>query len=233
MRGTCAGEMYRIYRHTDVDAVLPITSSLGDILPSALAELRATPVRKGLIAREILLGNLLHTSTVVVRRKWIERAGGLDVGWGNGGEDYELYTRLCALGPVLLIDAPAINYQVGAEDQLTTSSERMLAIARNDLRTIRARFADPGRRASLGPKVARQRLARAMGWIGGIEFELGHRGQAARHLTGSISRDLRLDRRSWLLACCMLPHSAVASLRSVRGVLRRPSRSGLAGIRTS
>jgi GT2 family glycosyltransferase len=211
-------EMYLCYRHTDVDAVLPAVNALGSLLPSIPGELASSPVRKGELAMHILLGNFLHTSTVVVRRNWIERAGGVDASWGNGGEDYEFYTRLCALGPVMLIDAPSILYQVGAEDQLTTSSARMLSIARNDLRTIRARLAEPARRASLEPRVARHRLARALGWVGSVEFDLGHRLEAARHLAASLGRRPGLDRRSWLLACCVLPSGAVASLRSLRRV---------------
>ena len=224
-------EMYGSYRDFDIDSVLRPVCTLGDLLPSAPREFAVSPVRVGDLRTHILLGNFLHTPTVVLRRRWIERAGGLDETWGNGGEDYEYYTRLCALGPVMLIDAPSIHYQIGVQDHLTAPA-RMLSIARNDLRTVRARFAEPERRDSLAPPVARRRLARSLGWVGSAEFDVGHRVQAARNLAASLGLQPKLDRRVLLLALCALPGSAVESLRLLRRRVRERGR-GASGLRAS
>jgi GT2 family glycosyltransferase len=218
-------QMYGAYHHhhIDLDSIMTRVGTLADFLPAAPAALANAPVRIGDLSSHILLGNLLHTPTVLFRRKWAEQAGGLDPTWVNGG-DYEYYTRLCALGPVMIIDAPSIVYHTGAEDQLTAPS-KMLSMARNDLRTVRARFSEPGRLSKLPRSALRNRLSLSLGWVGGVEFELGHRGEAARYLAASLRVRPALDRRLLLLGLCALPAAAIDGLRALRRATKRRRRA--------
>src|SRR5207253_11415151 len=56
-------------------------------------ELTTAAVREGDLFSAILLGNLIHTSTVLFRRSWCERTGGFDESYSRAGEDREC-TRL-------------------------------------------------------------------------------------------------------------------------------------------
>lgn len=212
--------MYRAYNHISIESIMPQYGVLRDLVAKAPAAYANAPLRIGDLSTYILLGNLLHTSTVLFRRVWAERAGGFDPSWGNGGEDYEYYTRLCALGAVALIDAPSIAYRVGAEDQLT-APDKLLTIARNNLRTVRARFADANRRAKLPRSDVRNRLAWSLQWVGSTEFEAGNRWAAAKHLAASLRVKFGLDRRWLYLAACALPTPAVDGLRVLKRQMQR------------
>jgi GT2 family glycosyltransferase len=213
--------MYGAYHHdhVDLDSIMTRVGTLSDVLPSAPAALAGVPLRVGDLSSHILMGNLLHTPTVLYRRSWAEQTGGFDTSWINGG-DYEYYTRLCALGPAIFIDASSIVYHTGGADQLTAPN-RMLSMARNDLRTVQARVSEPGRIDGIPAERIRSRLSWSLSWVGAMEFELGHRGQAARKFAASLRARPALDRRLLYLALCGLPGPAVDVLRAVRRAIRR------------
>jgi GT2 family glycosyltransferase len=198
--------MYGAYAVVDVESLMPTAGTLSDLIAEAPHHSADAPVRVGDLAAHIFFGNLLHTSAVLLRRSCLDLIGGFNPAWGNGGEDYEFYTRLCALGPAILIDAPAVRYRVGAADQLT-APEHMLHIAERNLATLRARLADAaaGRFEALARSAVRERLAASLGWVGSAELEAGHRTGAARHLAESLVLRPRVDRRLLLLACCLPP----------------------------
>jgi len=202
-------KMYGAYGAVDIESLMPTDATLSDLIAEAPSHLAAAPVRVGNLSAHILLGNLLHTSTVMIRRSCLDLISAFNLDWGNGGEDYEFYTRLCALGSAVLIDAPAARYRVGSVDQLT-APKNMLHIAQRNLATLRARLsdADAGRFDALAPSAVRQRLAWSLGWLGSAELEVGHRVAAARHLSASLGLWPRVDRRLLLLACC-LPSTAL------------------------
>jgi glycosyltransferase involved in cell wall biosynthesis len=207
--------MYAAYSRVDFDAAMGAAGTVSGLVPAASPDIATAAVRIGDLSSQILIGNLVHTSTVLLRRTCIEAVGGFDTRWRNGGEDYEFYTRVCARGPVVLIDAPSIRYRVGADDQIT-APHKLLNMAQRDLETVRARFAEPARRNSLPRPVVRQRLAWSLEWVGSSEFEIGRRGSAARHLAHSLGLVPRVDRRLWLLAACALPPRALAAIRAAK-----------------
>ncbi len=216
--------MYGAYRDVQLESVMQRHGTLADLMPSVPEDVATAPVLVGDLSSEILLGNLLHTPTVMLRRTWVERVGGLDAGWGNGGEDYEYYTRLCGEGLVLLIDAPSILYRIGADDQLT-APEKMLKMAHNNLRTVRARMADR-QRITLPQATIRRRVAWSLEWVGNMEFEAGRRGAAARHLASSLKTRPRFDRRIVVLVLCAFPTTMVDWLRAARRFVRRRGAAG-------
>jgi GT2 family glycosyltransferase len=206
---------YDAYREVDFDALMPQVATLGDVYKSAPPAVRSAVVRMGDLSSAIIMGNLVHTSTVLVRRDWIHAVGGLHGTWQNGGEDYEYYTRLCTVGPVMLIDTPSILYRIGEADQLT-APDKMLPLAENNLRTVRARLEDRKGRISLPKSTVKKRLATSLAWVGSAHFEAGHRLPAARHLAASLRVRPRLDRRIALLLLCALPNIALVALRAIK-----------------
>jgi GT2 family glycosyltransferase len=220
--------MYGAYAKVDIEKTLRQVDTLGGLMTSGIPEdLALAAVREGDLYGPILLGNLLHTSTVLFRRAWFEKTGGSDES-SRSGEDYEFYIRLCSAGPVLFIDAPSTISRVGAPDQLTRPS-MMLEIARNNLRAVQKWAPSPARQRALSPRMLRRRIAESFAWVGEAEFDAGHRWSAARRLTKSLAVMPRLDRRAVLLVSCAVPDWALQRLRVVRHSIRastsgRPAR---------
>lgn len=207
--------MYAAFGKVDIEALLAQVDTLGDLSASSPSELADTAVRKGDLFSAILLGNLLHTSTVLFRRSWCERTGGFDESFVEAGEDYEFYVRLTSAGPVVFIDVPSTLYRVGAADQLTAPS-MMLEIARNNLRAVKKWLPRSESRVTLSRQAIRRRYADSFAWVGEAELDAGHRLMAVRRLWESLAVVPALDRRALLLARCALPGRLVDGLRWVR-----------------
>lgn len=207
--------MYAAHGKVEIETVMRQVDVLGSLSAHVPSELAASPVRLGDLFNEILLGNLLHTSTVLVRRAWVERVGGFDPSFVRAGEDYEFYVRLCSVGPVVFIDAPSTLYRVGAADQLTRPS-MLLEVARNNLRAIRKWVPHAGAHLALPQHMIRRRFADSYSWLAEAELGAGNRWTAARSLTSSIVQLPRVDRRAAMLVRCALPDGITHWLRGLR-----------------
>lgn len=207
--------MYKAHSHVSIEEKMHPLAALGDLSPAVPAELASAPVLVGDLFSEILLGNLLHTPTVLVRRSWVEQAGAFDPTFVRAGEDYEYYVRLCSVGPVIFIDAPSTDYCVGASDQLTRPA-MLLEIARNNLRALTKWMSHSAAFLTLTPESVRGRFADSYGWLGEAELDAGNRVAAARGLVLSLIRKPRIDRRTALLLRCALPNVIVGYLRALR-----------------
>lgn len=216
--------MYAAHSKVSIEKTMQQVEVLGALGAEAPAEYASTPVRFGDLFSEILLGNLLHTSTVLVRRDWVGRVGGFDPTFVRAGEDYEFYVRLCSLGPAIFIDAPSTLYCVGAPDQLTRPS-MLLEIARNNLRTIQKWVPHAGPHLTIPRRTTQTRFADSYAWLGEAELDAGNRLAAAQALVSSIVRRPRLDRRTLLLAKCFMPERLSTVLRDLRPKLRLRRRS--------
>ena len=212
--------MYAAYTKVLIEEVLDQVDTTGELSPAAPPEYSANAVRKGDLSRAILLGNLIHTSTVLFRRSWLERTGGFDESFARAGEDYEFYIRLCSAGPAVFIDTPSTYYRVGAADQLTRPA-MMLEIARNNLRAVEKWLPGAAPDAVLVPHMLRRRVSESLGWVGETELEAGYRWAASRRLLHSLALRPTLDHRVLLLVRCVLPSKAVDTLRNLRsGIFR-------------
>jgi GT2 family glycosyltransferase len=211
--------MYAAHARVNVDEHLEQVATLGSLSAAVPAALEGAAVRIGDLSSKILLGNLLHTSTVLVRRSWIERVGGFDPTFARAGEDYEFYVRLCSVGPVVFIDAPSTIYCVGAPDQLTRPAMH-LEIARNNLRAIKKWVLQAESPLALTVESVRARFADSYLWLAETELDAGHRIAAAYCIARSIAHRPTLDHRALALMRCGLPTSFVNSLRALRARLR-------------
>lgn len=79
------------------------------------------PVRlyAGNIFSPMVLGSLVHTSTVLLRRERVEKAGYFREDLRKGGEDYPFHLQVCREGDVMFADIATIQYQIGSADALT------------------------------------------------------------------------------------------------------------------
>jgi glycosyltransferase involved in cell wall biosynthesis len=207
--------MYSAYEKVDIAKTLQRVDDLGALGAPVPNELSSAAVLEGDLSSAILLGNLIHTSTVLFRRSWCERTGGFDESYRRAGEDYEFYIRLSSAGPVIFIDAPSTLYRIGAADQLTAPS-MILEIARNNLRAVETWIPLATNRVSLPSGTIRRRVSESFAWVGEAELDAGHRMSAARQLSRSLAVRPALDKRTALLIGCALPAKVRETLNKVR-----------------
>ena len=207
-------EMYGAFESVRLEEVLAREASWAEdgALPPAVAD---APVYRGDVFPAIFEGNVVHTSTVLLRRDRLRALGGFDTRFKPCGEDYDFHMRTCAGGPVAFLDTPSILYRIGAEDQIT--SRHLLHFARHDLLSVRRWLELAEGRARMAPEKVQARLARTYAWIGEEEVNAGNWPEARR----SLWRTLRLHpcqpRSALLLAFTLVPPAA---LRAVRRALR-------------
>lgn len=207
--------MYSVYHDIDITSVLARSATLRELSDAVPAPLASAPVLHGDLSSAILLGNLIHTSTVLFRRSWCQRTGGFDESYERAGEDYEFYIRLTSVGPVVFVDAPSTLYRVGVADQLTAPA-MMLEIARNNLRAIQTWLPRGSRSSGLPSYLVRRRFSESFAWLGEAELDAGHPLIAAGQLSRSILLQPALDKRSLLLASCALPATMRDRAHAVR-----------------
>ena len=213
-------KFYCAHLRVRIEEVCHRTATLGELWPAAPGgEVAARPVYVGDIFSHMLLGNLVHTSTVLLRRDRLRLTGEFDRSFRFSGEDYEFHLRTSFYGPVALLDASSIRYRVGAVDQLT-APEWMLEIAQNNLVTVQ-RWLERGKdRIQLPAELLRHRLAESYGWVGDQALRAGAQWTAVTHLW----RSLRLAPDLWLagrFGLSLLPRPAYLFLRAVCNQFRR------------
>lgn len=204
--------MYDAYRWFSRDELFESSRPLSAIAPALAAPLGDPAVYLGDVFSEMILGNLVHTSTVLLRRERLERVGGFDEGLRTSGEDHDFHLRTCREGPVAYLDVPSIHYLRGAADQLTAGDANMLAAAENFLRTVGRTIERDGERIRLPRVVIEDVLAEAHEWIGSVHAERGETLAAARHLARSL-RPGHAARLGGLVALSLLPRPAARTLR--------------------
>ena len=213
--------MYRHYSDIRLPAIF-----VGSItLPPGIAPgSPAARVWHGNVFRAMIGGNLVHTSTVLLRADRAAAVGGFDETLAVTGEDFDFHLRTCRAGPVAFADVPTAVYRVGAPDQLTLD-EHMVPMATNYLRTVeKAVAAEP----TLSVKERSAALGAAHAWLGEELLATGDRSAAKLHLRSALHGPRAL-RSGALLVVASLP-SAVAgpvrrALASGRQLARRLSRA--------
>ncbi len=203
-----------------IEQVLEATRALEGIWAEAPADVATAPTYKGDLFSSMLLGNLVHTSTVVLRRDRLRVVGGFDTSLRHSGEDYEFHLRTCSHGVVAFIDAPTLLYRVGAGDQLTAPAYNIY-IARNNLTTV-LRWLELGRgRINLPKYRLQRRLADSFRWVGEAELRRGDRRAARTHLWTSLRHAPRDTRTAMLLVFAALPGDALSTARTFKRALSR------------
>lgn len=222
-------KMYSAYRWFSRDELFERSMALSTV-DEALAERLGNPrLYTGDIFSEMVLGNLVHTSTVLLRRERLEKVGGFDLSLLLSGEDYDFHLRTCREGPVAYLDIPSIRYRRGSADQLTEPGLG-LQRAKNFLQTI-APVIDRDRARILLPRVVLEELlAEAHSWIGELHAQRGEHLDAFRHLLVSLLHKPAQPRMLGYLLLNLLPQPVASSARAMYRQLKTQLSFGHHGV---
>ena len=177
--------MYTAYRWFTNDQLFPESYPLREIAPDFAGAVGDARFRIGQIFSNMIMGNLVHTSTVVLRRERLDQIKGFDESLGYPGEDYDFHLRTCREGPVGLIDVPAIRYQQGMADRLT-ARKYQFKLAQNLLRTLEPVIQHERDKIQLPEKMLRQKLAEAHAWFAYENLERGDSDVSRKHYLQSL-----------------------------------------------
>lgn len=214
--------MYGAYRKTRLDRWLRPVGTLRDLNASVPPEQTDRTAWEGDLFSAMFLGNMVHTSTVLLRRERLRAVGGFDESLRPSGEDYDFHWRTCREGPVGFLDAATILYRVKGSDQLTAPAY-MPDIARNNLRTLENRLASDRSRLALPGRTIRRQLASAHTWLGAELLLGGGRPGSTRHLARGLAMHPLRPRVAVLLLFSLLPFAVLRTVRAAkRAALRTP-----------
>jgi glycosyltransferase involved in cell wall biosynthesis len=204
--------MYSAYRwFPTFESLFRSSVPLASLAPRAAELFPRRRLYFGEIGTAMLMGNLVHTSTVVLRRDRIDELKGFREDLRPAGEDYELYLRACRTGPVGYLDVSSIRYQLGRADQATRPANT-LRLAENFLRIIEPILNGVGR-GELPGEMRSAVLAEAHAWIGEARLDRGDAALARRALLRSLTFQPAQPRTARLLAGACLPSPLRAAAR--------------------
>jgi hypothetical protein len=206
--------MYSAYRWFSTEDLFDRAVPASEVLPG-VSELAHGTLYGGDIFSQMVMGNLVHTSTVMLRRERLARVRGFDEDLKPSGEDYDFHLRTCREGPVAFLDVPAIQYQRGMPDRLTRP-EYAIHVSSNFLRTIERLLERDRDRIKLPGEMINAVRAEAHMWVGEMLLAGGDRAGARRQLAKSLAREVIGLRSARLLLAAMLPPPAVDLLRRLK-----------------
>ena len=208
--------MYSCWRHyPDPGVIFGGADDLARIAPMLAAEVGAGRLYTGEAFSPMIRGNLVHTSTVLLRRDRADQVGFFNEQLKLAGEDFDFHLRTCHAGPVGFLDLVTIQYQVGMEDRLTRP-EHSLALATNFLRTIEPFIARHRADIHLPNAAVHAVLAEAHQWLAETQFSRGGMRDARYHFAVSL-RHHPAQARAWMLMLAsFLPAPWITALRLAR-----------------
>ncbi len=212
--------MYHAYRWFTPAQLFSSVRPLSAFMQSAPPALQTASVHYGDIFSQMIMGNLVHTSTTLLRRSRLEQLQGFDESMRTG-EDYDFHLRTCRAGPVAFLDAASIRYSCGRADQLGRS-DLMIEIARNFLRTIEPVIERDRARITLPDWMISRALADGHRWLGETALSAGEHAEARAHLAASLRLYPWQPGTALLLASALPPP---ATSRALRSGLRRVKRA--------
>lgn len=150
---------------------------------------------QGNLYSSMFFGNLIHTSTVLIKRNLLEKDRFNPL--YQCAEDYDLFFRLCKKGLVAFLDRPSTNYTIHSEDQLT-SSKNMTMIAKNNLDIVKKYSEELDIRQTLKPTEIKERISESYHWVASQEMKEGHYRKAISYLICNMIENPGVD--SWIKA---------------------------------
>jgi glycosyltransferase involved in cell wall biosynthesis len=213
---------YGTYRLFSSDDLYDRHRPLAEIAPHLAAEVGAEQAYAGEIYGPMVMGNLVHTSTVLLRRERLEASGFFDEAVRTG-EDHEFHLATCRAGRVAYVDLPTILYEIGAEDALTRA-EFNVPMARHFLSTLQRALARDGDRIRrrIPEATIDLVLADAHRWLGESLLGEGERREARREFLSCLRVDPRQPRIAAFYAASFLsPEARGRLVEAYRGLKQR------------
>ncbi len=207
-------KMYAAYTYFDRETHFRESRTLSNLWEGCPSVYSDRKCYSGNIFSWMFMGNLVHTSTALLRRDRQKKVGLFDVGLIKSGEDFDFHFRTCREGDVAYIDVPSIKYQVGAADQLT-QPEHMVWVARNNLKTVSKMLLVAKDEIALPKKMIRKRLAQSHEWVGLTEFTRD-RARARIHLMKSLTLSPLRKKALVFLLLSFFPRAVFERLNKAR-----------------
>ena len=220
--------MYSAYRFFSMGELFSASHALAGIAPSLSAVVKQAQLHTGMIFSQMIMGSLVHTSTVLLRRERLDRVGLFNEGLRYSGEDYDFHLRTCRLGPVGFVDLPAIQYQRGMPDRLTRDEYR-IHTATNFLNTIAPLIVEARAEIHLPQRMLDTVLADAHLWVGEVHFDMNEMAGARSQFQASLGHKLLQPQALLLYLASFIPTTSRGWLRlAYRAFKRRLLRRGRA-----
>lgn len=207
-------KMYSAWRWFDMAELFADSCSLGSLSASLPHQMVGEKLYTGDIFSPMIMGNMVHTSTVLIKRDRLEQVKGFNRDLLYSGEDYDFHLRTCRCGPVAFADVPSIQYRIGMSDQLTRP-EMSVHMARNFLNTILPVIERERKIIQLPDRMIHQVLAEAYAWLGEKQLDSGENRSAARHLFLSLQHYPWQPRITALALVSLMPRYASEMFRSI------------------
>ncbi len=217
--------MYDAYQFFPENSLFSESCSLEQIAPLMQPVVQDARFFKGSIFSQMIMGNLVHTSTVLLRRECLNQVKGFNEDLRYAGEDYDFHLRTCRVGPVGFIDLAAMRYQRGMPDRLTRDEYR-IHNATNFLNTVKPYIENARAEINLPQSMIDWMLADAYLWIAEVQIDMGDTTNARKNLLCSI-RCRFFQPRGWLLyLACLLPRGIRFWLKRFYRMIKTSVHSG-------
>jgi glycosyltransferase involved in cell wall biosynthesis len=216
--------MYAAYQYFNESDLFMRTYRIEEIVPALANLFSGARLMTGEIFSQMIMGNMVHTSTVLLTRERMKRVGHFRLDLLRSGEDYDFHLRTCREGPVGFVDVASIRYQVDMPDQLTARSYQV-DLARNFLKTIEPVIERERERIKLPEQMIRHVLAYGHRWLGQELLFSRNPATARKHFARSVRQEWN-SRTAGLYALSLLPAGAIDLIRSAyRTCVRTAARS--------
>lgn len=204
-------KMYSAYSKFPDSALFASRILLREIAQDMAQTLGTAEFKYGDLYSAMIMGSLVHTSTTLLRRSIAAQVGDFNTEY-RAGEDYDYHIRTCKLGPVGLLDIPAVEYQLGYPDRLTRSEMRLLT-AQNFLNVLEREIFQDNGRILLPKRMTREVLAEAHEWIGYELLAVNETRQARTHFLKSLQYCPWQPNTARLTLLSCLPQNAFRAAR--------------------
>lgn len=194
---------YSAYRWFSREDLFDASRPLAEVAPGLAEVVGDKRVYAGEIYAPMIMGNLVHTSTVLLRRERLREAGLFDEA-KRSGEDHDFHLRTCRAGRVAYADVDAIRYQLGRADTLTRPKYN-LDLAKSYLDTLTGALARDRDRIHLPQHMIDAALADGHRWVAEALLGQGRRREARPHIVESLRHAPRQPRLVGLYAAAWLP----------------------------
>jgi glycosyltransferase involved in cell wall biosynthesis len=212
-------KMYSNYKRFPTETIFQSSRPVVDLVPQLSREVGDAKVYVGDIFGPMAMGNLVHTSTCLLRRERLQQVEGFDVSLVRAGVDFDFHLRTCRAGPVAYADVVSIRYRIGMADQMTHGSRRV-TMAQNFLKTITPIIESDRERLGLPQSTIDDVLAEAETFLGESLVAQGEHGPARAHLLKSLRLRPKQLYTIKLLLLSFLPLPIKNRLRRVYASLR-------------